>query len=76
MKVKELIEILLTFDPNLDIVIQGYEGGVTEKISVESAQIVCDINDEWYYGEHEVDSDYHQEINPNNSRKKVLYISR
>lgn len=76
MKVKELLEILLTVDQNLDIVIQGYEGGVTENISIELAQVVCNVNSKWYYGEHEIDSDYQQDINPNNFRKKVVYISR
>ena len=76
MKVKDLVHYLLTFNQEYDIVVDGYEGGVTEDICVESATIVCDINKDWYYGEHEVDSEYHQDINPNQPRKKVIYISR
>ena len=76
MKVKELVENLLTFDQELDIVVNGYEGGVTEDVHVETAQIVCNVNSEWYYGEHEIDSDYHQDIQPSEPRKNVIYISR
>ena len=76
MKVKELVEHLLTFDQELDIVVDGYECGVTEEISIESAQIVCNINDEWYNGEHDIDSEFYQDIKPDEPRKNVIYISR
>lgn len=76
MKVKELIEHLLTFDQELDIVVNGYEGGVTEDVSIETAIVVCDVHQEWYYGEHEIDDEFHQDINKEQPRKSVIHISR
>lgn len=76
MKVKDLVKILLTFDQELDIVINGYEGGVTEYVHVETAKVACDIHKEWYYGEHEVDSEYYQDIKPDEPRKNVIAILR
>ena len=76
MKVKELIEHLLTFDQELDIVIDEYEGGVTEDIFIEKAQIACNVHQEWYYGEHEIDNEFQQDINKEAPRKSVIHISR
>ena len=53
MKVKELIEILQTLDPELMAVRPGYEGGLTEIKHVTLSTVALNFNDEWYYGEHE-----------------------
>ena len=54
MKVKELIEKLQQFDPELMVVVSGYEGGVSEASQNEFVTIALNVNTSWYYGEHEV----------------------
>ena len=57
MKVKELIEQLKQLNPELMVVVRGYEGGVNEVISYEECNIALDANEEWYYGRHEIVED-------------------
>ena len=57
MKVKELIEVLSQLDPELMVVVAGYEGGVNEVSDYGLCDIELNVNDEWYYGKHEVLSD-------------------
>ena len=54
MKVKELIEKLQEFDPELMVIRDGYEGGVSEATQTEFVTIALNVNTSWYYGEHEV----------------------
>ena len=54
MKVKELIEVLSQLDPELMVVVAGYEGGVNEVDKYELCDIELNVNDEWYYGKHEM----------------------
>jgi hypothetical protein len=54
MKVKELMGWLQALDPELMVVVDGYEGGVKEATYVELETIALNVNDEWYYGSHEV----------------------
>ena len=54
MKVKELIEALSQLDPELMVVIRGYEGGVNEVTDYGLCNIWLNANDEWYYGKHEI----------------------
>ena len=53
MKVKELIEKFSQLDPELMVVIRGYEGGVNEVTDYGLCNIWLNANDEWYYGKHE-----------------------
>ena len=53
MKVKELIEQLQGFDPELMVVRPGYEGGVTEVEYANEVLLALNVNAEWYYGEHD-----------------------
>lgn len=53
MKVKDLIEALQTLDPELMVVRAGYEGGVTEIDHVNIIRVALNVNEAWYYGEHE-----------------------
>ncbi len=53
MKVKELIETLSQLDPELMVVIRGYEGGVDEVDKYELCDVELNVNTEWYYGKHE-----------------------
>lgn len=54
MKVKELIETLSQLDPELMVVIGGYEGGVDEVSRYELCDVELNVNTEWYYGKHEI----------------------
>jgi len=54
MKVKELIEKLQSFDPELMVIVSGYEGGVDEVKYAANVKIKLDVHTEWYYGKHEV----------------------
>lgn len=61
MNVKELIERLSELDPELRVVVRGYEGGYTD-VNVDADEkfdLALNVNsEEWYYGEHE-DIDYY-----------------
>ena len=54
MKVKELIEALSQMNPELMVVIGGYEGGVNEIKKYKLCNIELNVNTEEYYGKHEV----------------------
>ena len=54
MKVKELIELLSQLDPELMVVVAGYEGGVNEIKKYKLCDIELNVNTDWYYGKHEV----------------------
>jgi hypothetical protein len=54
MKVKELIEKLKSCDPELMVVVNGYEGGVNEAENAAQVKIRSNVNTKWYYGAHEV----------------------
>ena len=51
MKVLELTNLLLHLDPDMIVVINGYEGGLTEIISAEEKR-VNGKNKEWWLGEY------------------------
>ena len=55
MTVSELIERLTTFNPDLRVMVDGYEDGY-EDLVTESFQLEASIHlnrfDEWYYGPH------------------------
>lgn len=52
--VKELIEKLQTVDPDLVVLIPGYEGGYREVVfSSHVRSLQKDVHDEWYYGPHD-----------------------
>ena len=36
------------------VVVAGYEGGVNEVDKSELCDIELNVNDEWYYGKHEI----------------------
>jgi len=67
MTIKELITKLQTFDRNLTVVVDGYEGGVTEKFDISEGKMKKDVNKKWYYGESEIDE---------MGESKVLYLQR
>ena len=54
MKVKELIERLQALDPELEVMRDGYEGGVENATEVDVVDVALNVNEAWYYGSHEV----------------------
>jgi hypothetical protein len=63
MTVKQLIEQLSTIeDQDARVMTSGYEGGFddVENLNLEPVDMALNVNDEWYYGAHEVAEDrYH-----------------
>lgn len=57
MKVKELIKALQKENPENIAVRSGCEGGVSEIREVGPVKIKLNVNEAWYYGEHEKDED-------------------
>jgi hypothetical protein len=54
MKVKQLIEMLQQFDPEMLVMVQGYEGGIDAPEKLYQTAIRLNVHEEWYYGKHEV----------------------
>jgi hypothetical protein len=54
MKVKDLIAVLQTYDPELMVVRAGYEGGLEEISHHSEETIALNVNEDWYYGLHEL----------------------
>jgi len=53
MKIKELIAELQKLDPELMVVVPGYEGGYSEANGLHPIRLDLNVNTEWYYGKHE-----------------------
>lgn len=75
MKVKELIERLQTLDPELMVVRPGYEGGVTEVDYTAIITVALNVNEEWYYGEHEQIDEYSHKEHKGAERATVLELT-
>jgi hypothetical protein len=69
MRTHDLAKKLLDLH-DMELVVDGYEGGVTSKIGMQLVQLDRNVNTESYYGEHEVTR------NPDNKRVKVVYLYR
>jgi hypothetical protein len=74
MNAKELIEILLRFDPGSRVVVAGYEAGFNDISEVEEITILPDVHREWYYGAHDKpDADFKRAL-PGVSEVKAIYL--
>ena len=78
MLVKDMIAVLKTFPEDLTVCVNGYEGGVTECISLAEMAVNADVNKGcWYYGEHElVYPDDDPDDEPEGASKRIVLISR
>ena len=54
MTVFELIERLKELDQEAMVVVNGYEGGVSEVGYVSEQELALNVNSAWYYGNHEL----------------------
>ena len=75
MNVGQLIEQLRELDPTMMVVRAGYEGGVTEVDSVNAIEVLLNVNEEWYYGEHEEADEHAIEDHPNAQRAKAVELT-
>lgn len=75
MKVKDLIEKLKEFDPDLMVVRPGYEGGVTEIDHISTIEVALNVNEEWYYGEHEQIDEFSQDDHKGAERANVVELT-
>lgn len=57
MKVHEMRVLLETMPQDAIVVVDGYEGGVAEVTEVKMVKLTLDVNTEWWYGNHEIDSE-------------------
>jgi hypothetical protein len=62
MKVKDLIEVLSQYDPELPIFVEGYEGGCNDVDLIEEIEVIKDVNTDWFYGRHEKVRDLHEHV--------------
>ena len=52
MTVKELISKLESFDPNMLVVVDGYEGGYDDPQEPHRIPVILNFHTESYYGKH------------------------
>lgn len=83
MTVGELVEVLKTYDPELPVVIDGYEGGIEDVKKIRAALVALNDNGEnsGVYGPHalvinESDREYRQRHEPQGQIVKAVYIPR
>lgn len=58
MTVAELIAELQRLPQDAMVVVDGYEGGLRDVKDASVVNIKLNVNDEWYYGPHEIDGSY------------------
>lgn len=73
MTVKELIEALSKFDPEMPVVVRSYEAGYDDVKEVRGLSIQVNVNTIWYYGAHGTNDDRIQPL-PNVSMTDVVYL--
>ena len=57
--VGELMDLLVHYPPELEVFVEGYEGGLRplRKRWIKQARIKKNVNQEWYFGPHEEGKD-------------------
>ena len=53
MKIKELIGKLQMLDPDLEVLVEGYEAHYDSPVISEICEFDPNVHEEWYYGSHE-----------------------
>ena len=76
MKVKELIEELQQYDPELTVNLHVYEGGYYEPKGTRETVLAVGVHKEWYYGPNEdVDSCLVEEILDKYKQQQFVILS-
>jgi hypothetical protein len=57
MNVQQLIDMLNEYPKDSMVVVNGYEGGVSEVGSMSECRLRLNVNTAWYYGCHEMKDD-------------------
>lgn len=57
MNVQQLIEKLSEYPKDSMVVVNGYEGGVSEVDTLSGCKLMLNVNSAWYYGAHEIDKE-------------------
>lgn len=52
MNIKELIEELKTYPPDMPVIVEGYESGYNDITEIKEISVVLNHNKQWYYGAH------------------------
>jgi hypothetical protein len=75
MKVIDLVQRLQEFDPEMVVVLRGYEGGYnTVSDIIDPQTFVEGVNRAWYYGPHELDDQYLSSTHADKPRFQALTI--
>ena len=76
MKVIDLIKVLVELNnPEMPVMMSGYEGGYSEvKGVVEPRIFVRECNQAWYYGPHELDTEFLDQEHVNKPRFQAVTI--
>ena len=53
MNIEELIAQLKAYPPQMRVIVQGYEGGYNDIVSLMDKHIALDVHPEDYYGAHD-----------------------
>lgn len=76
MKIKDLIKELQKFDPEMQVVRSGYEGGVEFVSRLQAYEVALDVNGDWWYGKHElVIHDLQREEYRNHDKTQAVFVS-
>jgi hypothetical protein len=74
VKVSELIAILKDLDQEARIVTRGYEGGYLDPDTCAEMTLVLNVNNAWYYGPHEAETEYNKDEHKDKERVKAYYL--
>lgn len=74
MKVKDLIEQLKQYDPDIRVVTHGNKGGYKDLGYVSESELALNVHDEWWYGPHE-DPDIADHYEKTYTIEKAIIIS-
>ena len=75
MKVYQLIEALLLQPQDLDVVVRGYESGYNDANFVLIRDLLVNVGNAWYEGDHDDVSQWSMTQYPNAERKRAVHIS-
>jgi len=54
LKVKELINLLYQQNPEHEVYVHGYEGGINEVKDIYPCKVLLNYYNDWYMGKHEM----------------------
>ncbi len=76
MKIKDLIKQLQQHDPEMQVIRAGYEGGVDFVSHIVCYEVALDVNEDWWYGKHEiVVHDFQREELKNHTKTQAVLIT-